>query len=375
MRVPLLGGAYQAKSIIANAQRCVNLYPEVNPNQGSSPTTHYPTPGLVKIGEIVPPDPPLPWIVSQSCALLRFNSDDDGNVAPTINIVGSNTQMTGPLGDDYSQTMGLAFDTNGQKFVIQNVCTDIGTNAGLTSVLVFSRSANGNVAPTYTISGDQTGLMDTFVGLGFTGGLSICTDGDNNIYVGQFLEILKFSAGASGNVASTEFAPDLDRTNNILSMTFDPFRQWIWLSFDATTGENIQAFDLSGEKRRSISVSTYTPYQIAISEDGSIIVAVQKSPAGGVMVFNAGASGAATPTRFITGAATHLSMPEGVGIDNTTGRIFVTDVDPAQPSLLCFESGATGNAAPLTRVIGNLTELGVLPSADLTSPIRIEMHT
>lgn len=47
-RVPLLGGFYKARSLIANAQRCVNLYPEVNPDSSQPPTqvTHYPTPGL-----------------------------------------------------------------------------------------------------------------------------------------------------------------------------------------------------------------------------------------------------------------------------------------------------------------------------------------
>lgn len=47
MRVPLLSGAYQARSLIASAQRCVNLYPEANPDaQAPVPVTHYPTPGL-----------------------------------------------------------------------------------------------------------------------------------------------------------------------------------------------------------------------------------------------------------------------------------------------------------------------------------------
>lgn len=46
MRVPLLGGTYLARGIIANAQRCVNLYPEKNPQDAEAPVTHYPTPGL-----------------------------------------------------------------------------------------------------------------------------------------------------------------------------------------------------------------------------------------------------------------------------------------------------------------------------------------
>ncbi len=46
MRVALTGGAYAARSLIANAQRCVNLYVEPNPSGSAAPTTHYPTPGL-----------------------------------------------------------------------------------------------------------------------------------------------------------------------------------------------------------------------------------------------------------------------------------------------------------------------------------------
>lgn len=45
-RIPLLGGAYQARSIIANAQKCINLYPEVNPKDALVQVTHYQRPGL-----------------------------------------------------------------------------------------------------------------------------------------------------------------------------------------------------------------------------------------------------------------------------------------------------------------------------------------
>lgn len=49
--LPLLSGAYQAKSIIASAQRCVNLYLEGNPQGVKSPmpTTHYPRPGKTTV--------------------------------------------------------------------------------------------------------------------------------------------------------------------------------------------------------------------------------------------------------------------------------------------------------------------------------------
>ena len=46
-RVPLVSGAYQSRSLIAGAQRCVNLYPESNQKneQAPVPVTHYPTAG------------------------------------------------------------------------------------------------------------------------------------------------------------------------------------------------------------------------------------------------------------------------------------------------------------------------------------------
>ena len=53
-RVPLLSGAYQSRSIIAGAQRSVNLYPEENPedSQAPVPTTTYPTPGLTFLKQL-----------------------------------------------------------------------------------------------------------------------------------------------------------------------------------------------------------------------------------------------------------------------------------------------------------------------------------
>jgi len=50
MKVALTSGAYEARSLIADCQRCVNLYPENNPSDSPFPTTHYPTAGLRLLG-------------------------------------------------------------------------------------------------------------------------------------------------------------------------------------------------------------------------------------------------------------------------------------------------------------------------------------
>jgi hypothetical protein len=53
-RVSLTQGAYTAQNVIAAAQRCLNLYPEKNPQGEDSPTTLLLTPGLSRLG--VPPE-------------------------------------------------------------------------------------------------------------------------------------------------------------------------------------------------------------------------------------------------------------------------------------------------------------------------------
>lgn len=60
-QIALTDGTYQARSVIASAQRCVNLYPEVNrlnktllypQQQTNSIITHYPTPGLRRLATV-----------------------------------------------------------------------------------------------------------------------------------------------------------------------------------------------------------------------------------------------------------------------------------------------------------------------------------
>lgn len=51
MKLPLHQGAYEARSPIANAQACYNLYPEQNTPDAPFPVTHYPAPGTSLISD------------------------------------------------------------------------------------------------------------------------------------------------------------------------------------------------------------------------------------------------------------------------------------------------------------------------------------
>ena len=56
VEIPLTGGAYQARALIASAQEAINIYPERNPKDGQapSPVTSYLTPGLTTLVDAPP---------------------------------------------------------------------------------------------------------------------------------------------------------------------------------------------------------------------------------------------------------------------------------------------------------------------------------
>lgn len=54
MRLPLIGGSYTSRSVIASAQRCINYYSEINPKSAIVPVTHYQRPGLDPVANIGP---------------------------------------------------------------------------------------------------------------------------------------------------------------------------------------------------------------------------------------------------------------------------------------------------------------------------------
>jgi hypothetical protein len=50
-KLPLIGGAYEARGVIASAQRCENLFFEPNPKDSPFPGTHYPASGLSVVAD------------------------------------------------------------------------------------------------------------------------------------------------------------------------------------------------------------------------------------------------------------------------------------------------------------------------------------
>jgi hypothetical protein len=81
--IPLTAGAYTAASLIADAQRCVNMYPEANPEKTkpNMPVTHYVRPGLLVLSAPIvivsgpAPAPPAPTVLADETNSIILESE------------------------------------------------------------------------------------------------------------------------------------------------------------------------------------------------------------------------------------------------------------------------------------------------------------
>ena len=109
MRIPLNSGAYQSRTLDANAQRCVNLFPEQNPAETSptSPFTHYPRPGLIPLSSPATP--------GRGRGLYRAsNGDLYGVSGNTVYYIDPNWNQN-PIGTIQNQFTPVSFADNGQS--------------------------------------------------------------------------------------------------------------------------------------------------------------------------------------------------------------------------------------------------------------------
>ena len=111
-KLPLTIGAYQAKSLVAEAQRCVNLYAEKNPPDSPFPFTFYPTPGLTLLVTATP-------TLGMGWRGLYFASNNQlyGVCGSSVFAISSAWKLTN-LGDISSQSGQVAMIDNGTFLVI-----------------------------------------------------------------------------------------------------------------------------------------------------------------------------------------------------------------------------------------------------------------
>lgn len=154
IQLPLTGGFYQSRSIIANDTRCVNLYPESNPEGSETPFTDYPTPGLTILREAGTADGPL-----QGAARCCYTASNGGVyicVGATVYFVDATWRFftLGMLSAD--GTTPVCMQDNGTDLVVVD-----GTLFG------FSISLETNLMIPYPdvnfLGADRVDYIDTFL--------------------------------------------------------------------------------------------------------------------------------------------------------------------------------------------------------------------
>jgi len=148
MQIPLSGGSYTAQNVVANVQRCVNLYPESNSQGAQYPYTYYPTPGLTLIVA-----PPLPGIYR--CLYPASNGKLYGVIGGNVYYINSSWEYT-KLGEIDNLVTPVAMADNGNTIVVVD-----GTTSGyfinmLTNVMVQIADAN-------FLGASRADYLDTFL--------------------------------------------------------------------------------------------------------------------------------------------------------------------------------------------------------------------
>ena len=156
MYLQLMNGAYEARSVIAGAQRCVNLFPEINQRatilspympQQTAPTlmTHYPTPGLTLLATAA--EGPVR-------GLFRSNNGVLYMVAGTTLYSVSNTWVLTPLGTIPFATTPVSMTDNGQTMVLVD-----GSSSGWT----YSNAGFAPITDSSFYGSRRVDYMDTFL--------------------------------------------------------------------------------------------------------------------------------------------------------------------------------------------------------------------
>jgi hypothetical protein len=150
MRIPLTTGAYEARSLVAEAQRCVNLYMEKNPPDAQFPFTCYPTPGLDLLATAEPTE-------GSGWRQLWFASNNKfyGVCGNTVFAISESWALT-PLGNIASTSGYVSMTDNGNYVVIVD-----GSNRGWTIKLADDSFAL--ISDSAFLGGNTVGFVDGYL--------------------------------------------------------------------------------------------------------------------------------------------------------------------------------------------------------------------
>lgn len=276
-----------------------------------------------------------------SNAVDFFQSTDNGNVAPSGFLSGSNTGLSSPN--------GVAVASDGTIYVANDV------SGG--SITVYAPGSNGNMAPTRTL---------TCGGLAHPGGMSL--DPIGNLYVANVngKSISVFGPADSGCVSGNRvitgvhtclFSPQdvdvrADGTLYVASssavLVFAPGASGDATPIQKITGSNTlllpRVMGVSIDSVNNIYATSYSLHK-----------------KGRVTVFAPAANGNVAPLYSIAGSATTLDVVDKIELDSSD-QAFVTN----DAAVDVFATGAMGNVPPTQAITG--------PATTLVSPAGLDLN-
>lgn len=300
--------------------------------------------------------------VNNGGSVAVYPAGSNGNATPMALISGSNTGIVSPF--------GIAVDSSGNIYVGNN-SNPSGTPSY--EILVFAAGSNGNVAPSATISGSNTGL---------TGAVGMALDSADNIYVfnevgtltGGNGTILVYPAASKGNVAPSAvisgsntgldnedvlFSIALDSSGKIYVSLSQGFEHYpTILVFGAGPTGNPDNLAPTATIGNGQATGTVGPVGVAFDSTGNVYVANNgvATSAYAVTIYPAGSDGNVAPMATFAGSNTGLNEPTDVAIDGT-GDIYVLNTSftfgsTNYPSITIYAPGSSGNTAPIRTISG-----------------------
>jgi sugar lactone lactonase YvrE len=272
-------------------------------------------------------------------AILGWPSTTTGNVAPTVNISGSNTGLTNPV--------GFTVDGQGNLYAV---------NDSDHQIEIFPAGSNGNVTP-QILGGSNVPI---------SGSEGVAVDSSGQIYFSDYEnpKILVFAAGSTGNATPIRtIAGSNTGLTEPVGMAFDS-QNHLYVAnysgsgvaiveFDANANGNVAPIGTIGEANGGGKTTLYEAFNMAINDKDEIVVANEST--GAIDIFKS-ANGNHKPSKVIQGSNTGITDPTSIGID-AKGYMYVTNFAGSGAEILVFSPSAKGNVAPVRVISGSSTTI------------------
>ena len=275
-----------------------------------------------------------------------YAAGSSGVVTPTATIKGSNTGLDGP------SAIGVA--QSGDVYV-----ANYDTTTQTASITIYPAGKSGNIPPSATITGANTGLTLAF---------GIVLDASDNIYAVNYVggpsdsgSVTIFSSGSSGNVAPSAVIASDTALNGPWGIALDPAGN-IYVANTAGGSNGLGSLTVypAGSNANTAPNTTISgpstglnvPHGIAVGASGKVYVSNIGNNS--ITVYPAGSNGDTMPVATIMGPNTGLDAPYGVAVDASENIYVVNCSDcansPDFDSVTVYPAGSYGNVTPTASI-------------------------